>query len=131
MFVVIIVVVVVDDDDDGALEVFIKGLDYLDQFLGDSILIHHNDSKAVFVYGIESLFEVNKVDVQNSIPFVDLFQNIPEDEYLVNSSSACPKAGLFLPKTTTTTTVYFNEVVFPSVLGSTLPMAFPQHSPPP
>ena len=33
--------------------------------------------------------------------------------------------------TTTTTTVYFNEVVFPSVLGSTSPMAFPQHSPPP
>ena len=32
---------------------------------------------------------------------------------------------------TTTTTVYFNEVVFPSVLGSTSPMAFPQHSPPP
>ena len=25
----------------------------------------------------------------------------------------------------------FNEVVFPSVLGSTSPMAFPQHSPPP
>ena len=33
--------------------------------------------------------------------------------------------------TTTTTTVYFNEVVFPSVLGSTSPMAFPQHFPPP
>ena len=32
--------------------------------------------------------------------------------------------------TTTTTTVYFNEVVFPSVLGLTSPMAFPQHSPP-
>ena len=32
--------------------------------------------------------------------------------------------------TTTTTTIYFNEVVFPSVLGFTLPMAFPQHSPP-
>ena len=32
--------------------------------------------------------------------------------------------------TITTTTVYFNEVVFPSVLGSTSPMAFPQHSPP-
>ena len=31
----------------------------------------------------------------------------------------------------TTTTVYFNEVVFPSVLGSTSPMAFPQHFPPP
>ena len=31
---------------------------------------------------------------------------------------------------TTTTTVYFNEVVFPSVLGSTSPMAFLQHSPP-
>ena len=31
----------------------------------------------------------------------------------------------------TTTTVYFNEVVFPSVLGLTSPMAFPQHSPPP
>ena len=30
----------------------------------------------------------------------------------------------------TTTTVYFNEVVFPSVLGLTSPMAFPQHSPP-
>ena len=28
---------------------------------------------------------------------------------------------------TTTTTFYFNEVVFPSVLGSALPMAFPQH----
>ena len=33
-------------------------------------------------------------------------------------------------RTTTTTTVYFNEVVFPSVLGLTSPMAFPQHSPP-
>ena len=31
---------------------------------------------------------------------------------------------------TTTTTVYFNEVVFPSVLELTSPMAFPQHSPP-
>ena len=30
---------------------------------------------------------------------------------------------------TATTTIYFNEVVFPSVLGSTSPMAFPQHSP--
>ena len=30
----------------------------------------------------------------------------------------------------TTTTVYFNEVVFHSVLGLTSPMAFPQHSPP-
>ena len=29
-----------------------------------------------------------------------------------------------------TTTIYFNEVVFPSVLGSTLSLAFPQHSPP-
>ena len=29
-----------------------------------------------------------------------------------------------------TTTVYFNEVVLPSVLGLTSPMAFPQHSPP-
>ena len=28
------------------------------------------------------------------------------------------------------TTVYFNEIVFPSVLGLTSPMAFPQHSPP-
>ena len=34
-----------------------------------------------------------------------------------------------LYETTTTTTVYFNEVVFPSVLGLTSPMAFPQHSP--
>ena len=34
-------------------------------------------------------------------------------------------------RTTTTTTVYFNEVVFPSVLGLTSPLAFPQHSPPP
>ena len=33
--------------------------------------------------------------------------------------------------TTTTTTIYFNKVVFPSVLGLTSPMAFPQHSPPP
>ena len=33
--------------------------------------------------------------------------------------------------TTTTTAVYFNKVVFPSVLGLTSPMAFPQHSPPP
>ena len=33
--------------------------------------------------------------------------------------------------TTTTTIVYFNEVVFPSVLGLTSPMAFPQHFPPP
>ena len=32
---------------------------------------------------------------------------------------------------TTTTTIYFNKVVFPSVLGLTSPMAFPQHSPPP
>ena len=32
---------------------------------------------------------------------------------------------------TTTTTVYFNEVVFPSILGLTSPMALPQHSPPP
>ena len=31
----------------------------------------------------------------------------------------------------TTTTVYFNEVVFPSVLRSTSLMAFPQHFPPP
>ena len=30
----------------------------------------------------------------------------------------------------TTTTIYFNEVVFPNVLGLTSPMAFPQHSPP-
>ena len=30
-----------------------------------------------------------------------------------------------------TTNIYFNEVVFPSVLGLTSPMAFPQHSPPP
>ena len=30
---------------------------------------------------------------------------------------------------TTTTTIYFNEVVFPCVLGLTSPMAFPQHSP--
>ena len=29
-----------------------------------------------------------------------------------------------------TITVYFNEVVFTSVLGLTSPMAFPQHSPP-
>ena len=29
--------------------------------------------------------------------------------------------------TTTTTTVYFNKVVFPSILGLTSPMAFPQH----
>ena len=33
--------------------------------------------------------------------------------------------------TTTTTTAYFNEVVFPSVLGLISPMAFPQHFPPP
>ena len=31
--------------------------------------------------------------------------------------------------TITITTVYFNEVVFPSILRSTSPMAFPQHSP--
>ena len=37
----------------------------------------------------------------------------------------------FLPMTMTTTTVYFNNIVFPSVLGSTSPMAFPQHFPPP
>ena len=36
-----------------------------------------------------------------------------------------------LQQPTTTTTVYFNKVVFPSVLGLTSPMAFPQHSPPP
>ena len=40
-------------------------------------------------------------------------------------------ATFLLEITCTTTTVYFNEVVFPSVLGSTSPMAFPQHSPPP
>ena len=32
--------------------------------------------------------------------------------------------------TTTTTTIYFNKVVFPSLLGLTSSMAFPQHSPP-
>ena len=32
---------------------------------------------------------------------------------------------------TTTTIIYFNKVVFPSVLGLTSPMAFPQYSPPP
>ena len=37
----------------------------------------------------------------------------------------------FCTTTTKTATVYFNEVVFPSVLGSTSPMSFPQHSPPP
>ena len=31
----------------------------------------------------------------------------------------------------TTTTIYFNKVVFPSILELTSPMAFPQHSPPP
>ena len=41
-------------------------------------------------------------------------------------------SGLGVTTTTTTTTInYFNEIVFPSVLGSTSPMAFPQHFPPP
>ena len=35
---------------------------------------------------------------------------------------------MFNEDKTTTTTIYFNKVVFPSVLGSTLPIAFPQHS---
>ena len=39
-------------------------------------------------------------------------------------------ANGFHDKNNTTTTVYFNEVVFPSILGLTSPMAFPQHSPP-
>ena len=38
---------------------------------------------------------------------------------------------IFKYKKTTITTIYFNEVVFPSALGLTSPMAFPQHSPPP
>ena len=32
---------------------------------------------------------------------------------------------------TTTTTIYFNKVVFPSIPELTSPMAFPQHFPPP
>ena len=82
---------------DGVLKVLIKGLDHLDQFLWDSILTH-NDPEAVSVYGIEGFFKVDEVDVQRSIPLVDLLQNIPEDEYLVNSSSSYSEASLFFPE---------------------------------
>ena len=75
----------------------------------------------------------------NKHKFVDLekaFDRVPRDvarwalrqlgveEWLVQTVMVMYK------KARTTTTVYFNEVVFPSVLGLTSPMAFPQHSPP-
>ena len=50
------------------------------------------------VHGVKGLFEDDKVDVQRSILFVDLFQNNPEDEYLVDSSTAGPEASLFFPE---------------------------------
>ena len=50
---------------------------------------------------------------------------------LNNISSVKFDKPIYLGMTTTTTTVYFNEVVFPSLLGLTSPMAFPQHFPPP
>ena len=40
-------------------------------------------------------------------------------------------SALRITTTTTTITIYFNKIVFPSVLGLTSPMAFPQHFPPP
>ena len=46
---------------------------------------------------------------------------------MINVINAVALKGL----TTTTTIIYFNKVVFPSVLGLISPMAFPQHSPPP
>ena len=36
---------------------------------------------------------------------------------------------MFQTSITKKTAIYFNEVVFPSILGLTSPMAFPQHSP--
>jgi hypothetical protein len=54
--------------------------------------LRHGGPKAVSVYGVKCLFKINKVGIQG--PFIDLFQNIPEDEYLILCLS---NAGLFFP----------------------------------
>ena len=53
------------------------------------------------------------------------------EKYTLHTHCNAKTSGIESPsQKTTTTTIYFNEVVFPSVLGLTSPMAFPQHSPP-
>ena len=77
------------------------------------------------------IFSMPIPSLSSAFVFFSLWYSIYPSHHSHFSSLVLLPAQHSLPMfTTTTTTVYFNEVVFPSVLGLTSPMAFPQHSPP-
>ena len=85
-----------------------------------------------------SFGKFDDIDIFNSISFFCTFYIIFKILFIkfINIFKQCVltnviNANMLTVASTTTTTIYFNEVVFPSALGLTLPMAFPQHSPPP
>ena len=50
------------------------------------------------MYRIECFLKIYEMDVQNCIPFVDLFEYIPESNDLVSGTSVLSKACLSLPQ---------------------------------
>ena len=50
------------------------------------------------MYRIERFLKIYEMGVQNCIPFVDLFEYIPESKDLVSGTSVLSKARLFLPQ---------------------------------
>ena len=72
--------------------------------------IRQNDApEAVTVNAVKCLFEVDEVDVQTSLPFSALLNDVPKGEYVVNTTSSFSKASLLLAK------VYINRIDYPLV----------------
>ena len=82
-----------------ACKIVVKALDYDEK---DNLLLYsifpEYVSKAVTVDIVESLLEVHKVDLERSLSFRALHDDVTQREYLVYTSSTLPKPLLFLPQ---------------------------------
>lgn len=82
-----------------ACKIFVKALDHDEK---DNLLLYsifpEYVSKAVTVDVVESLLEVHKVDLERSLSFRALHDDVTQREYLVYTSSTLPKPLLFLPQ---------------------------------
>ena len=80
-----------------ACRIVVKALDHdkKDNLLLSSICTEYAP-KAVPVDAVESLLEVRKVDLELSLSFRALHDDVTQREYLVYTSSTLPKPHLFL-----------------------------------
>ena len=76
-----------------AVKVVVKTLYGEDNFLWDSVM-PQDFPKTVFMNAIKCFFKIHKVYIKFSLPFCTLFDDVLENEDLIDTTLSFPKSSL-------------------------------------